>query len=128
MAHDPCIFGDSSYAFDFKRIFYVSEWQKELIMHDIGNYNSSYYVKTANGINATNYQNIDFNKKENCIEIYDTLNLNLVLRSSRFQNIFVDFCFCKDMENVLIMVRNNEDENKKEKNMKKNYKILMLNT
>ena len=36
-------------------------------MHDIGNYNSSYYVKTANGINATNYQNIDFNKKENCM-------------------------------------------------------------
>ena len=69
-----------------------------------------------------------YNKKENCIEIYDTLNLNLVLRSSKFQNIFVDFCFCKDMENVLIMVRNNEDENKKEKNMKKNYKILMLNT
>jgi hypothetical protein len=68
-----------------------------------------------------------FNKKENTIDIYDTINLNLILRSSKFEYNFIDFCFCKEMENALIMVRTSEDENKKEKNNKKNYKILMIN-
>ena len=68
-----------------------------------------------------------FNKKENTIDIYDTINLNLILRSSKFEYNFIDFCFCKEMENALIMVRTSE-EDKKEKNNKKNYKILMINT
>ena len=68
-----------------------------------------------------------FNKRENTIDIYDIINLNLILRSSKFEYNFIDFCFSKEMENALIMVRTSEDE-KKEKNNKKNYKILMINT
>ena len=57
-------------------------------------------------------------------------NLEMVLKSSRFEYTFVDFCFSKEMENALIMVKvDDEDinENIKDKNVKKNYKILMLN-
>ena len=68
-----------------------------------------------------------FNKKENTIDIYDTINLNMILRSSKFEYDFIDFCFYKEMENALIMVRTSEDENKKEKNGKKGYKILKIN-
>ena len=68
-----------------------------------------------------------FNKKENTIDIYDTINLNMILRSSKFEYDFIDFCFYKEMENALIMVRTSEDENKKEKNSKKGYKILKIN-
>lgn len=67
MAHDPCIFGDKLQAFNFKRIFYLSEWQKQFISNDIGIYNNSYYVKTKNGINLSNYSNVDLDMKENCM-------------------------------------------------------------
>ena len=69
-----------------------------------------------------------YNKRDNTIDIYDTINLNLILRSSKFEYNFIDFCFNKEMENALIMVRTAEDENKKDKNIKKSYKILMLDT
>ena len=51
----------------------------------------------------------------------------MILRSSKFEYDFIDFCFYKEMENALIMVRTSEDENKKEKNSKKGYKILKIN-
>jgi hypothetical protein len=69
-----------------------------------------------------------YNKRDNIIEIYDTINLNLILRSCKFEYNFIDFCFNKEMENALIMVRTAEDDNKKDKNIKKSYKILILAT
>ena len=72
-----------------------------------------------------------YNKKEKEIDIYEMSNLEMVLRSSRFEYTFVDFCFSKEMEYALILVNINENkiENTKDKNNKKNYnyKILMLN-
>ena len=71
-----------------------------------------------------------YNKREKTIDIYDIMNLEIVLRTAKIEYSFVDFCFSKEMENVLIMVKvDDEDinENIKDKNVKKNYKILMLN-
>ena len=73
-----------------------------------------------------------YNKNNKTIDIYDIFNLQIISRSSKFDYTFVDFYFSKGMELALIMVKIEEDENKnehsKDKNMKKNYKILMLNT
>ena len=73
-----------------------------------------------------------YNKNNKTIDIYDILNLQIISRSSKFDYTFVDFYFSKGMELALIMVKINEEENKneniKDKNLKKNYKILMLNT
>ncbi len=73
-----------------------------------------------------------YNKNNKTIDIYDIFNLQIISRSSKFDYTFVDFYFSKGMELALIMVKIEEDESKnehsKDKNMKKNYKILMLNT
>ena len=72
-----------------------------------------------------------YNKKENLIDVYDTINLDLILRSNKLGYTFVDFCFGKEMENALILVKIDEDNNNindKEKEIKNNYKILMLNS
>ena len=72
-----------------------------------------------------------YNKKEKTIDIYDTINLDIILRSSKFDYTFIDFYFSKEMEVALIMVKIEDEEkieNTKDRNMKKNYKILMLNT
>ena len=71
-----------------------------------------------------------YNKREKTIDIYDIMNLEIILRTAKIEYTFVDFCFSKEMENALIMVKvDDEDinENIKDKNVKKNYKILMLN-
>ena len=73
-----------------------------------------------------------YNKNLKQIDIYDIINLNVVLKSSKFEYTFVDFCFSKEMEHALIMVKIEDEkklENSKDKNNSKlNYKILMLNT
>ena len=73
-----------------------------------------------------------YNKNLKQIDIYDIINLNVVLKSSKFDYTFVDFCFNKEMEHALIMVKIEDEkklENTKDKNNSKlNYKILMLNT
>jgi len=59
------------------------------------------------------------------------MNLEIILKTSKFYYTFIDFCFSKEMENILIIVNVDEEEAKeniKDKNIKKNYKILMLNT
>ena len=71
-----------------------------------------------------------YNKRERTIDIYDIINLEIILRTSKIGYTFVDFCFIKEMENILIMVKVDEDdtkENIKDKKIKNNYKILMLN-
>ena len=73
-----------------------------------------------------------YNKNLKQIDVYDIINLNVVLKSSKFDYTFVDFCFSKEMEHALIMVKIEDEkklENTKDKNNSKlNYKILMLNT
>ena len=74
-----------------------------------------------------------YNKNAKDIEIYDIISLDVVLRSSKFDYTFVDFYFSKQMEHALIMVKSDDDKkentntNNKDKNMKKNYKILLMN-
>ena len=73
-----------------------------------------------------------YNKNSKNIEIYDIISLNVVLRTSKFEYTFVDFYFSKQMEHALIMVKNDDDKientstNNKDKNLKKNCKILLL--
>ena len=72
-----------------------------------------------------------YNKKDKCIDVYDTINLELILRSSKIEYTFIDFHFSKEMEHALILVRIDDEktkENNKDKNTKKNYKILLVNT
>ena len=70
-----------------------------------------------------------YNNTEKVIEIYDIISLEVISKSTPLNYTFVDFYFSKGMELALIMVRidDNEKENNKDKNMKKNYKILMMN-
>ena len=72
-----------------------------------------------------------YNKREKWIEIFDIINLDIILRSSKIEYTFIDFCFSKEMERALILVKidNDKIDNTKDKNIKKNYnyKILMLN-
>ena len=75
-----------------------------------------------------------YNKNSKNIEIYDIISLDIVLKSSKFDNTFVDFYFSKQMEYALILVKNNDENmientnaNNKDKNVKKNYKVLLLN-
>ena len=75
-----------------------------------------------------------YNKNSKIIEIYDIISLDIVLKSSKFENTFVDFYFSKQMEYALILVKNDDENmientnvNNKDKNVKKNYKVLLLN-
>ena len=70
-----------------------------------------------------------YNQNEKVIEVYDIVEMNIIARSMRISHIFVDFDFCKEMDHALIMVRINEEkesENTRDKNEKRNYKILHL--
>ena len=70
-----------------------------------------------------------YNKNSKTIDIYDIASLDIVAKSSKFDYTFIDFCFSKEMEHALIMVKieeENKNENTKDKN--KNYKILMLSS
>ena len=72
-----------------------------------------------------------YNKNSKTIDIYDITSLDIVARSSKFDYTFIDFCFSKEMEYALIIVKieeENKNENTKEKYINQNYKILMLNT
>ena len=67
------------------------------------------------------------------IDIYDTINLEVILSSTKFEYNFIDFCFGKEMEQAYILVKietEKKEENNREKNnnINNNYKILMLNT
>ena len=75
-----------------------------------------------------------YNKNSKNIEIYDVISLDIVLKSSKFDYTFVDFYFSKQMEYALILVKNDDENmientnvNNKDKNVKKNYKVLLLN-
>ena len=74
-----------------------------------------------------------YNKKDKMIDIYDTINLEVILSSTKFEYNFIDFCFGKEMEQAYILVKiekEKKEENNREKNnnINNNYKILMLNT
>ena len=72
-----------------------------------------------------------YNNKEKTIDIYDIINLENVLKTCKFEYTFIDFCFSKEMENILILVKIDDEKlivNSNDKNNKKNYKILKLNT
>jgi hypothetical protein len=72
-----------------------------------------------------------YNNKERTIDIYDIIKLENILKTSNFEYTFVDFCFSKEMENILILVKLDEENlkgNNNDKNNKKNFKILMLDT
>ena len=70
-----------------------------------------------------------YNQDKKVIEVYDIVDMNIIARSTKINHIFVDFDFCKEMDEALIMVKMNEEkksENEKDKNEKKKYKILIL--
>ena len=70
-----------------------------------------------------------YNKNEKAIDVYDLIELNFITRSTKINYTFVDFHFSKEMDHALIMVKINDDkknENEKDKNEQRNYKILIL--
>ena len=70
-----------------------------------------------------------YNKNEKVIEVYDIVDMNIIGRSPKINHVFVDFDFSKEMDHALIIVKINEEkesENKRDKNEKRNYKILIL--
>ena len=94
------------------------------------------YEIVPNGIKKyTDYFSKDYlfiyNKNEKTIDVYDliNLNINIIAKSSKINYTFVDFNFSKEMDHALIMVKINDDkknENTKDKNEQRNYKILVL--
>ncbi len=70
-----------------------------------------------------------YNQIKKVIEVYDIFDMNIVARSQEINHVFVDFDFSKEMDHALIIVKINEEkesENKRDKNEKRNHKILIL--
>ena len=70
-----------------------------------------------------------YNSNENIIEIYNIIDLQPIIKTEKIKAEYIDLLFTKDMENALILVKQNEkdkEENGKEKPDKREYKILIL--
>ena len=65
--HDPCIFDMTSESFSFKKIGYLSQWQKEQIQQTTGIFNDMFYFKVRNGVDMSLYSGADFSKKEDAM-------------------------------------------------------------
>ena len=73
-----------------------------------------------------------YNKNEKTIDVYDLidLNVNIIAKSAKINYNFVDFHFSKEIDHALIMVKDKEknNENIKDKNEERNYKLLILSS
>ncbi len=91
------------------------------------------YEIIPNGIKKyTDYFNMDFlfiyNQIENTIDVYDLIDCDIIAKSQKIEDTFIDFIFNKEMDHVLIMVKIKDDKKveKIKDKTEKNYKILFL--
>ena len=120
-------------------IFYIKSRKSLCVFsinfHFIKEVNLTHEI-VPNGIKKySDYFNKDYvfiyNKNDKSIDVYDLvdLNINCITKSAKINDTFIDFHFSKEMDHALIMVKINDEknnENIKDKNEQRNYKILVL--
>ena len=70
-----------------------------------------------------------YNSNNNCIDVYNILDLKSVLSLPIIGHSFVDFIFSKQLDHILILVKykgKNEEKNNEQINIKTTYKILIM--
>jgi hypothetical protein len=101
--------------------------------HFIKEVNLNYEI-VPNGIKKyTDYFSKDYlfiyNKNESTIDVYDLIDFDVIARSKKIEDMFIDFIFSKEMDHALIMVKSkdeNKAENARNKTEKRSYKLLIL--
>ena len=69
-----------------------------------------------------------YNQIENTINVYDLIDCDIIAKSQKIEDTFIDFIFNKEMDHALIMVKIKDDKKveKIKDKTEKNYKILFL--